>query len=398
MLAQLAEDLTGHAQTESHLPAYRRHHGDVFRQADGIGLHLLLDLTQNAVQTGGNLGGLHHQRNGVDTGGRILHVDLVLGQNGQQLQQGTGLRGHAALGDGDDGKALLPGNTGDEAVVLRFIVDAAEDHGAVVGGIVGVADVQGDILLPYREHRALMKHLRAQIAQLPQLAVCHPANGRRVLHDAGVRHQDAGHVCPVLVHVGVQRRRRQRAGDIAAAPGQSHHSAVRHGAVETGDHHPLAVRRLAQGLIAGLLIHGAVKLELQPQGRVQKGIAQILRHQPGGEVLPPGGQILLIRLAGAHPLPQGVKLPVQVQSQPAVIGDLLIPLADQGKDLLTADAVFQVGAAQIQQIRDLMILLIPFTGGGHHDDAAGRIAFHNGLHFGKLHGIRHGGAAEFCYF
>ena len=223
-------------------------------------------------------------------------------------------------------------------------------------------------------------------------------NGLRVLYDTGIRHQDAGYVCPVLVYVGVQRRRRQRAGDIAAASGQGHHSAVRHGAIEAGNHYPLAVCRLAQGLIAGLLIHSAVKLELQPQRRVQKGIAQILRHQPGGEVLTPGGQILLIRLAGAHPLPQGIELSIQVQSQPAVIGDLLIPLADQGKDLLAADAVFQVGAAQIQQIRDLMILLIPFTGGGHHDDAAGRIAFHNGLHFGKLHGIRHGGAAEFCYF
>ena len=243
-----------------------------------------------------------------------------------------------------------------------------------------------------------MQYLRAQIAELTQLAVRHAADGCGVFHDAGIGHQDAGHVRPVLVHIRVQGRRRQRAGDVAAAPGQGHHPAIGHGTVEAGDHHPLAVRCLPQRLIAGILIHSAVKLEPQPQRRVQEGIAQILRHQPGGEILAPGGQILLVRLAGGHPLPQGVELPVQVQVQAAVVGDLLIPPADQGEDLLAADAVFQVGAAQIKKVGDLVIVLVPFAGGGHHDNAAGIVTLHNGLDLGKLHGIGHGGAAEFCYF
>ena len=146
------------------------------------------------------------------------------------------------------------------------------------------------------------------------------------------------------------------------------------------------------------MIHGAVKLELQPQRRVQKGIAQIVRHQPCGEVFAPGGQILLIRLTGAHPLPQGVELRIQVDGQAAVVGDLLIPLADQIENFLAADAVFQVSAAQIQKVGDLMVVLISFAGGGHHDNAAGVVALHNGLDLGKLHGVGHGGAAEFCYF
>ena len=55
-------------------------------------------------------------------------------------------------------------------------------------------------------------------------------------------------------------------------------------------------------------------------------------------------------------------------------------------------------AAQIQQVCNLMILFVAFAGGGHHNHAAGGIAFHNRLYLGKLHGVRHGGAAEFCYF
>jgi len=216
-----------------------------------------------------------------------------------------------------------------------------------VGGIVGVADVQGDIFLPDGEHRALVQHLRAQVTQLTQLAVGDAADGFGVLHDAGIGHQDTGHVRPVLIYVGVQRRRCQRAGDVAAAAGQGHHPAVGHSPVEAGDHHPLAVRRLPQRLIAGFLIHRAVKLEPQPQRRVQKGIAQILRHQPGGEIFAARGQILLVRFTAAHPLPQSVELRRQIEGQAAVVGDLLIPLADQGENFLAADAVFQVGAAQI---------------------------------------------------
>ena len=45
-----------------------------------------------------------------------------------------------------------------------------------------------------------------------------------------------------------------------------------------------------------------------------------------------------------------------------------------------------------------MIVLVPFAGGGHDDDAAGVVGLYNGLDFGKLHGVGHGGAAEFCYF
>ena len=120
-----------------------------------------------------------------------------------------------------------------------------------------------------------MEHLRSDIAELPQLGVGDALDGAGVLHDFGVGHKEAGDVGPVLVDVGVQRRRRQSAGDVAAAAGEGLDAAVGHGTVEAGDHHPAAGGSAAQGLVAGGLIHGTVQPEAKPADAVQKIVAQI---------------------------------------------------------------------------------------------------------------------------
>ena len=242
-----------------------------------------------------------------------------------------------------------------------------------------------------------MKHLRADVAQLAQLRVGDALDGARVGHDLGIGHQEAGHVRPVLVHVGVQRRRRQRAGDVAAAAGEGVDAAVGQHAVEAGDDHPAAGGRPLQGLIADLLIHGAVHAEVQPHGAVQKIKAQIVGHEPRREVFAPAHQ-LVGGDALVHLLAQGVELLLQRGGQSQLVPDLQIAAAHHVEHRVAAAAVLQVGVAQIQQVGDLMVVLEPLTGGADHHHAAAGVGLHNGAHLAELLGVRHGRTAEFQHF
>ena len=241
-----------------------------------------------------------------------------------------------------------------------------------------------------------MEHLRSDIAELPQLGVGDALDGAGVLHDLGVGHEEAGDVGPVFVDVGVQRRRRQSAGDVAAAAGEGLDAAVGHGPVEAGDHHPAAGGGAAQGLVAGGLIHGAVQPEAEPADAVQKIVAQIVRHEAGGEVLAPAHQLVLTD-ATVHLLPQGGELRLQRCGQVQLVPDGEIAAADHVEHSVTADAILQVGVAQIQQVRQFVVVPTALSGGADHHHTAAGVRVHNGLHLGKLMGVGHRGAAEFQY-
>ena len=242
-----------------------------------------------------------------------------------------------------------------------------------------------------------MEHLRPDVAQLPQLRVGDTLDGLGVLYDLGVGHEEAGHIRPVLVHIGVQRCRRQRTGDVAAAPGKRMDAAVGHGPVEAGDHHPPPRRGAAQVLVAGLLIHRAVQPELQPQGAVQKVVAQIVRHQLRREILAPGHQLVGAD-ALVHLSPQGVELRLDGCCQSQRIPDTHIAGADHLINGVAADAVLQMRVAKIQQVGDLVVVFIPLTGGADHHHAAAVVRPHDIPHLGELFFVRHGRAAEFQYF
>ena len=362
---------------------------------DGVGLEILLDLPQNLILAGPQLVRRHHQRNTVDAGGEIFHHKLIFLQNLQNAPQSPYLVAHAVFSDGDDGEILPPGNAGNKAAVLGFLqlVKALPNHGAGVVGLVGVADVQRDILLPNGEDGPLMEHLRADVAQLPQLRVGDALDGQRITDDPGIGHEEAGHIRPVFIYIRVQRRRRQRAGDVAAAPGEGLDGPVGHGAVKAGDHDPSAGGRTGEGFIAGLLVHGAVQIEFQPQLTVQKVVPQIVCHELRGKVLAPAHQLVLAD-ALVHFAAQSVKLRLQIGLQPQVVPNFHVAGADHIKHIVAGHAVFQMRMAQIQQICQLMVIGKPLSGGGYDDHPPGRIGLHNALHFFKLPGVRHGGAAE----
>ena len=282
-------------------------------------------------------------------------------------------------------------------VELLRLVEGLADHRAGVVGLVRVADVQGDVLLAHGEDRPLVEHLRADVAQLAQLGIGDALDGLGILDDARVGHQEAGHVRPVLIDVRVERGRGQRAGDVAAAAGEGLDRAVGHDAVKAGHHDAAAGGRVLQRLIARLLIDGTVETELQPHSAVEEVEAQIVGHQLRREIFAARDELVLTDPL-IHLPAQGGELALEVGPEPQLVADGEIAVADHLIDPVAADAVLQVRVAQIQQVRDLVIVLIALARGTHDDDAAALVRGDDGADFFKLCGVRHGRSAEFQNF
>ena len=137
---------------------------------------------------------------------------------------------------------------------------------------------------------------------------------------------------------------------------------------------------------------------MDPVRRVDELEAQEVRHEPGGEILAPGGQLilgdgLLVQLGL-----QGRKLRLQVDGKAQVTDDLPVPGGDHLKDAGAVHPVLGVGKAQIQQVRDLVVLLVPLAGSGDDDHPPLRIRQQYIPDLSVLARVRHGGAAEFDYF
>lgn len=262
-------------------------------------------------------------------------------------------------------------------------------------GGVGVADVERDILLAHGEDRALVQHLRADEAQLTQLVIGDALDGQRVGHDAGVGHKDAGHVRPVFVHVGIECRGRERAGDVAAAAGKGADLAVGRHAVKAGDDNAAPVGQPPERGVGRLLVDRAVKLKAHPQLRVQKRVAEVVRHEQGGEIFAARHE-LLFRDAGAHLPAQHVELGLDIDVQAAFVADGDVAIADHLKDGVAVHAVLQVRVAQVQQVCELVVVRAALAGGGHDDHLPRGVGAHDVAYFFKLFGVRHRRAAEFC--
>ena len=131
-----------------------------------IRLELLFQLAEHGIQARGDLLARHDQRQAVDAAGGILDAHAVALEHLEHLPERAHARGHTGLGNGDDGVVFLARDAGDEPTVVH-VVERLHDERAGVVGVVGVADVERDVLLAHGEHRPLVQHLRAYVAKLP---------------------------------------------------------------------------------------------------------------------------------------------------------------------------------------------------------------------------------------
>ena len=157
-------------------------------------------------------------------------------------------------------------------------------------------------------------------------------------------------------------------------------------------------KKAVQRLIGLLLVDGAVHVELHPVRGVHELEAQVRRHQLGGKILAPADQLLLGDGFGINAFFQLRQLDLNGQVKPQVVPDVNVPVGNEIKNGRAVHAVLNVGVAQIQKVRQLMILAKPLAGGGHNHHPPVRIGHEDVPHLPVLARVRHGAAAEFYYF
>ena len=120
----------------------------------------------------------------------MLKGNVVVLQYLQHLSAKADFAVHHILFDGNDRKALFPGDTGNDTVCV-ILPAFGNDHGPGRFRLVGIADIDRNSGIAHREDRFLMEHGSAHVGKLPKLPVSNRLNRAGVLYDPGVRHQKA---------------------------------------------------------------------------------------------------------------------------------------------------------------------------------------------------------------
>ena len=302
----------------------------------------------------------------------MLKGNLALLKGLQDLPAKADLRVHLVLLDVHTAESLLSRNAGDH--VFRLLAGAGHNPGAVVLGRISVADVDGDSLLTDREDSVLMHHVESHVGQLPQLPVCNDVDSLGIVDDPRIRHQNAGHIGPVLVHIRMDRLRHDGAGDVRAAPGEGLHRPVRFRAVKARHHGAPAFREPGRERSVGSLpVKAAVLIEQHRFGGVHELKAQIGGHDDSVQILSPGRCVVPACLLPEIPL-NGPELLVQAQRELQPGNDLLIPRLNGGKLLPELPSRLRQVITGIQHIRHLAVLLEPPSRRGRHHISPFRVA------------------------
>ena len=151
-----------------------------------IGAQLAFDFVQDFSQVVLQLLLGDDHRNAVDTAGEMFHIDVVSFQNTQQSLDVSNFGAHQVLVETDNGEVLGACDTGDNTAVI-FRLCTGYDHGSGMFRIVGISDVDGDILTSYGVDGIFVQNAGAHVGQFAQFRIGNGADGVRVLYDAGVR-------------------------------------------------------------------------------------------------------------------------------------------------------------------------------------------------------------------
>ena len=241
-----------------------------------------------------------------------------------------------------------------------------------------------------------MQHLRAHVAQFAQLVIGDALDGVGVFDYARVCHEYAGNIRPVFVDVRSERRRGKRTRYVAAAAGENADAAVGHCAVKAGGDDFSACGEALKLRIGALGVDAAVKGKLQPQLRVEKIIAEEVRHQKRREIFSARDELVL-GYAAFDLAAQRREPCVNVNAELKLRAYLAVTLRYHLKHRIAAHAVFLVRMAQIQKIGELVVVLKSLARRGHDDDAPRGVRVDDRFNFSELARVRHGRAAEFCY-
>ena len=181
----------------------------------------------------------------------MLEADIIVLKDLQNLPAEPDLRVHHVLVDRNRAEALLTRNAGDG--VARLSAGGTHNHGTAVLGAVRIPDVDRNALFPHRENRVLVHDTRAHVGELAELLVGDGLNDRGILDNVGICAEETGHIRPVLIEVGVNRARNDRARDIRAAAAEGRDAAVFLAPVKARDDRAVIVLQSLGDRTLGLL-------------------------------------------------------------------------------------------------------------------------------------------------
>ena len=190
----------------------------------------------------------------------MLEVHAVLLEHLKHLAHRSALVVDAVFFNVYRREALAPRHAGDS--VLGGLVSVGKDKRAGVLRGVGVLYSDRNFLLHDGEYRVLVNNSRAHIRKLAQLPVCNGLHDLRIINDARVGDEEARDIRPVLIEIGIGRRRNYRTCYIRTAARKCADSIIGHRTVETGNDCVLSIAQaLAQNGYRALCVVFAALVE-----------------------------------------------------------------------------------------------------------------------------------------
>ena len=193
---------------------------------------------------------MYEYRHGINAGGNMLEGNTIFFKCLQYLSAETDLGVHHIFFNIDGAEALLSGDTGDH--VFGLLTGASHDPGTVVFRRIGIADIDGNTLLAYREDGILMQYGSSHICQLAKFAVSDGLNSLGMIDDSGICDQETGHIRPILIDIRFGSLSNNRTSNIGSASGEGLYRSVRHRTVESGNYRFLALCQSGTKYFVGL--------------------------------------------------------------------------------------------------------------------------------------------------
>ena len=286
----------------------------------------------------------------------------------QYLSAETDLGVHHIFFNIDGAEALLAGDAGDERprVAVR---DLVEHQRARIPRTVGIEHVNRNVVFADREYCVFVQNASSHVGEFAQLRISDLLDVLRIGHNARVGHQEARYVRPVFVEVRLEAARKNGTRNVRAPTGHHLDLAVRRRAVEPRHNEAAVLLQNALEVFRRLLkIKRAVKLHRYDVLGIHEGEAEEIGHQTGGEVFAAARNVVN-REVGER-FAESAELFLNGRIEAELVLNLEEPPLNQIKDGLAVHVIFNMGAAEVEEIGELIVFRGFAAGSGNNDEAS----------------------------
>ena len=214
-----------------------------------------------------------------------------------------------------------------------------------------------------------MQNASSHVGEFAQLRISDLLDVLRIGHNARVGHQEARYVRPVFVEVRLEAARKNGTRNVRAPTGHHLDLAVRRRAVEPRHNEAAVLLQNALEVFRRLLkIKRAVKLHRYDVLGIHEGEAEEIGHQTGGEVFAAARNVVN-REVGER-CAESAELFLNGRIEAELVLNLEEPPLNQIKDGLAVHVIFNMGAAEVEEIGELIVFRGFAAGSGNNDEAS----------------------------